>query len=234
MKILSVLNKLEPYIDTLEENKLKINNHKSNARIANTGATLAYLFTNNSDNNTVKTLGRIATVGGLVYGYSEQNNAINITTNNITIISEIIKTVENEGINFVRQENDINLLQRFIVLNLKTGKYLDDLVIENISSIKNKGRLGKNNINMLLNLNNYDVFNYKLRLNYIYIKLDTTKPIQNIEELYKIDKQGINIDKLVQEGLYTRMIIITLIILGLIPFQSNNSNKILIVVGILF
>jgi hypothetical protein len=27
MKILSVLNRLEPYIDTLEENKLKINSH---------------------------------------------------------------------------------------------------------------------------------------------------------------------------------------------------------------
>lgn len=234
MKILSVLNRLEPYIDTLEENKLKINGHKSNARIANTGAALAYLFTNNSENSTVKTFGRIATVGGLAYGYSEQNNATNITSSNINIISKIIEIVESEGINFVRQENDANLLKRFIVLNLKTGKHLDELVLENISRIKNKGRLGKKNIDLLLNLNYYDVFNYKLRLNSIYKKLDTAKLIQDIEEKYSIEKQEINVDKLLKEGLYSRIIIITFIVLGLLPYQSNNLNKILIIIGLLF
>ena len=48
MIISNVLNRLEPILVEIELNSVQINQHKSNANMANTGAALAYLFTNNS------------------------------------------------------------------------------------------------------------------------------------------------------------------------------------------
>jgi hypothetical protein len=234
MVISNVLNRTEPILVEIELNAVQINQHNSNANLANTGAALSYLFTSNSKNNTVKTLGQVATIGGLVYGSSQKSQANSIERNNIILISQILNIVESEGISNIRQERDTNNIRRFIELNLKTGKYLDQIVVKNTSRFKSKGRLGKKNINLLTNANNIDVFNHKLRLNKIYNQLDPTKRIETIEQEFLNNITPLSIDKIIKEGLYTRVIILLLIIIGFLTNQSFNYSSWLIIGGLLF
>lgn len=234
MAIINVLDRLEPILIEIELNTFQINSHKSNANMANTGAILAYLFTNNSKNSTVRTVGQVATIGGLIYGSSERNNAANIQEKNIILISQIINIVERDGINIIRQEADTNNIRRFIELNLKTGKYLDLIVREYVSKIKSKGRLGKKNINLLMQANNIDVFNYKIRLNKIYKILEPNKQIPSIEQDFINATRQLNMDIIAKEGLYSKVIIITFILLGLISLQSLEYGGWFFIAGLLF
>jgi len=234
MLISNVLNRTEPILVEIELNSVQINQHNSNANMANTGAALSYLFTSNSKNNTVRTLGQVATIGGIVYGSSQKSQANSIERNNIILISQILNIVESEGINNIRQERDTNNIRRFIELNLKTGKYLDQIVVKYTSRFKSKGRLGKKNINILTNANNIDVFNHKLRLNKIYYQLDPTKQIQAIEQEFLNNVRSLNIDKIINEGLYSRVIIFSFILLGFFTIQSFNYSSWLIILGLLF
>jgi hypothetical protein len=234
MIISSVLNKLEPILVEIELNTVQINQHKSNANIANTGAALAYLFTNNSKNGTVRTVGQVASIGGLVYGNSQKNLAASIVDKNILLISQILEVVERDGINNIRQESDTNYVRRFIELNLKTGKHLDKIVLDYLSTIKSKGRLGNKNIVLLIHANNIDVFSYKIRLNKIYKGLEPSKQIPTIEEDFINDTRLLNIEKLTKEGLNSRIIIFSFLLLGLVSIQSFKYGAWFILGGLSF
>ena len=234
MVILNILNRLEPILTQIELNSSQISQHKSNSNMANTAAALSYLFTNNSKNSSVRTIGQIATIGGLVYANSQNNQADNITGNNIILISQIINEVERDGINNIRQEPDLNYVRRFIELNLKTGKHLDPIVIRYLKVIKSKGRLGNKNINLLINANNIDIINCKIRLNKIYLSLDSKKQIPNIEADFIKNTNQLNTEKIVKEGLYSRIIIFTLIIVGVITIQKYEFGIWIIISGLFF
>ncbi len=232
--ISNVLNRLEPILGEIELNSVQINQHKSNANIANTGAALAYLFTNNSKNSTVRTVGQIATIGGLVYGSTQRSQAASIEEKNIILISQILDIVERDGINNIRQEYNSNHIRRFIELNLKTSKHLDVIVMTYLSKIKSKGRLGKRNINLLIHANNIDVFNYKIRLNKIYKSLEPNKQIPPIDQDFINDTKSINIEKLTKEGFYSRLIIFILLLIGFISAQSYNWGIWFIIGSLMF
>jgi hypothetical protein len=234
MIISNVLNRLEPILVEIELNSVEINNHKSNANLANTAAALSYLFTNNSKNNTVRTVGQVATIGGLVYGSSQRNQAASIEAKNIILISQILDIVERDGINNIRQEIDTNYIRKFIELNLKTGKHLDLIVLAYLSKIKSKGRLGKRNINLLMHANNIDIFSFKIRLNKIYKSLEPNKQIPPIEQEFINDTSSINIEKITKEGLYTRLIIFSLLLIGFVSAQSFNYGSWFIIGGLIF
>ena len=234
MAISNVLNRLEPKLVEIELNSVQINQHKSNANMANTGAALAYLFTNNSKNSTVRTVGQVATIGGLVYGGSQRSQAASIEGKNIILISQILDIVERDGINNIRQESDTNNIRRFIELNLKTGKHLDLIVMAYLSKIKSKGRLGKKNINLLIYANNIDVFSYKIRLNKIYKSLEPNKQIPQIEQDFINDTRLINIEKITKEGLYTRLIIFSFLLIGFVTVQSYNYGSWFIIGALIF
>lgn len=234
MSISNVLSRLEPILVEIEFNSIQINQHKSNANMANTGAALAYLFTNNSKNSTVRTVGQVATIGGIVYGGYESNQAASIEGKNIVLISQILDIVERDGINNIRKESNTNYIRRFIELNLKTGKHLDLIVIAYLSKIKSKGRLGKKNINLLIHANNIDVFSYKIRLNNIYKGLEPSKQIPPIEQDFINDTRSINIEKITKEGLYSRLIIFSLMLIGFVSAQSYNYGSWFIIGGLIF
>jgi hypothetical protein len=232
--IQNILNRLEPVLTQIELNSNQISQHQSNANMANTAAALSYLFTNNSRNSNVRTIGQIATIGGLVYANSQNNQAENITGNNIILISQIINEVERDGINNIRKESDLNNVRRFIELNLKTGKHLDPIVLRYLKVIKSKGRLGNKNINLLINANNIDIINYKIRLNKIYMSLEPKKQLPNIEGEFINNTSQLSIEKIAKEGMYCRIIIFSLIILGFVAIQKYEFGIWIILSGFLF
>lgn len=234
MAISNVLNRLEPILVEIELNSVQINQHKSIANMAKTGAILAYLSTRNSKNSTIRTVGQVAAIGGFVYGSSQINQAASIEGKNIILISQILDAVEREGINNIRQEIDPNYIRRFIELNLKTGKQLDLIVMTYLSKIKSKGRLGKSNIKLLIHANNIDIFSYKIRLNKIYKSLEPNKQIPPIEQDFINDTRSISIEKITKEGLYTRLIIFSLLLIGFVSAQSYNYGILFIIGGLIF
>jgi hypothetical protein len=234
MSIINVLNKLEPILHEIELNTIQINQHTSNANMAKTGAALTYLITDNSKNSNIRTIGQVASIGGLVYANSHQNQANGIESKNLLLISKILDLVEREGMNYIKLEKDTNIIGRFIQLNLNTGKHLDLIVLKYSSRIKSKGRLGKKNINILINAINIDAFNCKLRLNRIYKILDSSKQIPSLGKEFTNDTKLINIDKVIQEGLHTRLIIFSLLFFGIFTIQFYQISVLLIFFGLLF
>jgi hypothetical protein len=117
---------------------------------------------------------------------------------------------------------------------LKTGKHLDLIVIAYLSKIKSKGRLGKKNINLLIHANDIDVFKLKIRLNRIYNILEPNKQIQPIEQVFINEKRSINIEMLNKEGLYSRIIIIMLLLIGFVSVQSYNWGIWFIISSLMF
>jgi hypothetical protein len=234
MSLTNVLNQLEPILNEIELNFIEINKHTSNANTAKTAAVFTYFITDNSKSNNIRTIGQVASIGGLVYANSQQNHANGIESKNLLLISKILNLVESDGMNFIKLEKDTNIIRRFLQLNLNTGKHLDLIVLKYFSRIKSKGRLGKKNINLLFNTNNIDAFDCKLRLNRIYKNIDSSKQIPALGKEFANDIKLINIDKVIKEGFYTRLIIFFLFIFGIFTIHIFYFSIFLILFGFIF
>jgi hypothetical protein len=235
MSVSAVIQRLEPILTEIEMNSIQSDVHGSNARMANTAAALSYLFTSNSKNSTVRTVGQVAIVGGLLYGNSQRNQANAYQQKNAILISQAIGMIELEGIPVIRQERNVDLIRRFLQINLTLGQHLDNLVTRFVSGLTYKGHLGKSNIHLLYHVNNIDLISYKLRLNHIYRVLDSGKQLGHIEKDFVESRQYLNIDKIAKEGLIARIIIISLVVLGFVLIQRNEqAGSYVILAGLLF
>jgi hypothetical protein len=232
--VLSIfLDKIEPMIIDIERNYNQINHHRNVAELANTASVLTYFFTNDSKNNTIKTIGQVSSLGGLIYGYSQNSKATNIEQDNIILLESIIGNFETFGILNVQIEKDSNLKIKYLELLLRTNRYSDLLTDSYLSKINSKGLLGKKNQNLFLNVISLDVLNQKLRLLNIIKNIDSTKNIPMIEYEYRQNISVIDIIKLRNEGTIVRLIIIALIGLGILINYSSQIGMILIIAGFL-
>jgi len=235
MPLSDVIQGLEPILRDIEMNSVQSDVHGSNARMANTAAMLSYLFTSNSKNSTVRTVGQVATVGGLLYGNSQRNQANAYQQKNVILISQAIDMIEREGIPVIRQERNVDLIRRFLQINLNIGHHLDNHVTKFISSLTYKGHLGKSNIYLLYHVNDIDLISYKLRLNQIFQLLDSSKQLGQIERDFTNSRQFLSIDKIAKEGLIAKVIIISLVVLGFVLIQRNEqAGPYVILAGLLF
>ena len=234
MALSTFLYKIEPMVVELEKNSNQINHFKNVAQMANTASIFTYLFTNNSKNKTVKTIGQVATIGGLVYGYSQNSKASTIEQDNIIILESIISNYETSGISNVQIEIDTNLKIKFLELILRANRYSDLLTTSYLSKINSKGLLGTQNQTLFLNIISLDVFNQKLRLLNIFKKIDSLKKIPQLEYEFKQNIAIIDTVKLKNEGLATRVIIITLVASGILINSSSVLGTYFIIAGFLF
>jgi hypothetical protein len=228
------ISKIEPMIFELEQNSNQINHHRNTANIARTASVFTYLFTNNSKNSTVKTIGQVASVGGLVYGYSQNSKANTIEQNNIIILESIINNYETTGIQNAINERNTNLKIKYLELILRANRYSDILISSYISRINSKGILGSQNQALFLNLLSIDVFNQKIRILNLFKLIDRSKTIPQIESEFNQNIATIDTSKLIKEGTISRIIIITLIAIGILINTSNVVGTLLIFSGFLF
>jgi hypothetical protein len=234
MSLSIFLSKIEPMVLDLEKNYNQINHHRNVANLAKTASIFTYLFTNDSKNTTVKTIGQVATVGGLVYGYSQNSKASTIEQNNIIILESIISNYEISGISNVRTELDTNLKIKFLELILRANRYSDLLTSSYLSKINSKGLLGTQNQTLFLNVISLDIFNQKLRILNIFKTIDSSKRFPQLEYEYKQNIAVIDTVKLKNEGIAARTIIIALIALGILISSSNVLGTYFIIAGFLF
>lgn len=234
MSLSIFLSKIEPLVVELEKNSNQINHYRNVADLAKTASIFTYLFTNDSKNNTVKTIGQVATVGGLVYGYSQNSKASTIEQDNIIILDSIISNYETSGMSNVRYELDTNLKIKFLELILRANRYSDILTTSYLSKINSKGLLGTQNQTLFLNVISLDVFNQKLRLLNIFKTIDSSKKIPLIDHEFKQNTAAIDTVKLKGEGTYARIIIFSLIGFGILINSSNVLGTYFIIAGFLF
>jgi hypothetical protein len=229
-----LLSKIEPLVIELEKNSNEINHFRNVADMAKTASIFTYLFTNGSKNSTVKTVGQVATVGGLVYGYSQNSKASTIEQNNIIILENIICNYETTGIQNAINEKDTNLKIKYLELILKANRYSDILTSSYLSKIYSKGILGTQNQTLFLNVISLDVINQKLRLLNLFKSIDSSKRISQIEYEFNQSTAVIDSVKLKNEGTISRLIIIALIALGVFLNSSNPIGTYFIIAGFLF
>jgi hypothetical protein len=229
-----LLNKIEPLVIELEQNSNQINHHRNLASFARTASLFTYLFTNNSKNRTVKTIGQVATIGGIVYGYNQTSKANTIEQNNIIIIESIISNYETVGIQNVVIEKNTNLKIKYLELILRANRYSDNLTSSYLSKISAKGLLGVQNQTLFLNMISLDVFNQKLRILNLFKRIDSSKRIPSIDYEFNQNIATIDTAKLKKEGNISRIIIITLITIGILINTSNVIGTLLIFSGFLF
>lgn len=222
------ISKIEPMIFELEQNSNQINHHRNTANIARTASVFTYLFTNNSKNSTVKTIGQVASVGGLVYGYSQNSKANTIEQNNIIILESIINNYETTGIQNAINERNTNLKIKYLELILRANRYSDNLTSSYLSKISAKGLLGVQNQTLFLNMISLDVFNQKLRILNLFERIDSSKRIPSIDYEFNQNIATIDTAKLKKEGNISRIIIITLITIGILINTSNVIGTLLI------
>jgi hypothetical protein len=218
------LSKIELMVVELEKNSNQIDHFRNVADLVKTASIFTYLFTNDSKNKTVKTVGQVATVGGLVYGYSQNSKAATIEQNNIIILESIISNYETSGIQKIK----------FLELILRANRYSDTLTLSYLSKINSKGLLGTQNQTLFLNMVSLDVFNQKLRLLNLFKKIDSSKKIPKIDYEFNQLVSQIDIAKLKNEGITTRVIIITLVALGVIINSSSVLGTWFMIAGLLF
>jgi len=234
MSLSIFLSKIEPMVLELEKNYNQINHHRNVADMAKTASILTYIFTNDSKNKTVKTIGQVASVGGLVYGYSQNSKASTIEQDNIIILETIISNYETTGIQNAINERDTNLKIKYLELILRANRYSDILTSSYLSKINSKGLLGTQNQTLFLNLISLDVLNQKLRLLNLFKTIDSSKKLPLIDYEFNQNISIIDTEKLRNEGIVSRVIIITLIGLGLLINSSTIFGTFFIIAGFLF
>ena len=225
---------LQDLVNRIEANNLQSQQHRSNANLANVGAALAYLLTSGSKKRTVRTAGEVVALGGVLYGGSQRNQASNLDSQNNLLIDSALSVIELQGLSKLRLESNPDAVRRFLELTLRLGVQVDEVIKSQGSRLKNKSLLGRTNQQLLLNAANIDIVRNKLRLNKIFGQIDRTKTFPDVINAFTRQISAIAVVNLQKEGLYTKIIIGVLVVLGLILANVNSSAAMLIWVGIGF
>lgn len=158
------IDALDSMLHDLEANNQKIISHKNTARLATTGAVIAYLFTNDSKSKTTKTLGQVASVGGLLYRSSEINKAKQVEVHNLEILNNATHKITSYGYEDYKKERNANNKNEYLTKVLHISHHLDMAVNKENKRIVGLSTLLEKNRIRLMNLPNEIVYNLKLQL----------------------------------------------------------------------
>lgn len=217
------IQNLTNIINQIENNNVEISSHDSNARIARTGAAAAYLLTNNSKNQTTKTLGQVAAVGGLVYGSNQKNKSNELKNKNLQSISNAINIISNNSLNLFQSEINIENKRNFLNKVLSISSYLDIYVLNYCNTIKSKNIIFSNGQNLLMSLENQEIFFLKLKLNTFLNRIDNSICKNNFINQHIQSNRSIDKNKLKNEGIIILACIITCLLIGFIISQNSQS-----------
>lgn len=223
------INQLESFVIEIESQLIRVDSHNSNANMASAGSIAAYLLTNDSKNKTVKTIGQLAAVGGMIFSANQRSKANSLESLAILNIGKAINLIESDCKPYIRNERNIDSIKSFLKLLLRFGACIDVIFKKTSNKLKWTGHLGKKNQELLLNVNQIDIINKKLRynetLNFIDRQISVNDPgVKFISATNLIDKE-----KLKKEGLWIRVTIILLIITGVLLTNQNNIGPYLII-----
>lgn len=223
------INQLESCVIEIESQLIQVANHNSNANMASAGSIAAYLLTNDSKNKTVRTVGQVAAIGGMIFSANQRSKANSMESLALLNIGKAISIIERDCKPYIRNERNVDSIRNFLELLLRCGKSIDVIFKKTSNKLKWTGHLGKKNQEVLINVNQIDIINKKLRynetLNFIDRQIRVNDPcVKFIAATSSIDKE-----KLKKEGLWVRIIILSLFITGAILANQNNIGQYFII-----
>lgn len=216
------INHLENCVIEIESQLLQAQNHNSNANMASAGSVAAYFLTNNSENRTVRNVGQLAAIGGVVLSASQRGKANAMESLALLNIGKAINIIERDCKPYIRNDINIANIKCFLDLFLRCGSCIDVLLKKTSNKLKWTGHLGKRNQELLLKINQIDIINKKLRYNVIMNFIDrqfsfNDPSVKFINAIGSIDRV-----KMRKEGLMIRIGIIFLSITG--ALLANHSD----------
>ena len=192
--------------------------------MADIGSAAAYLFTNNSNNQATRSIGQAAAIGGLIYGRSQKNKSSQIKSRNFNYLKNAIQNISNNSISSFRTEVNLENKRLFLQKVLAISSYFDEFIKEYASSVKRKSALTSNSQNLLMMLNNQEIFYYKIKLNSYLKQIDNSIYDTSHLQIYNRDITKINKTKLKNESYLMIALIISSIILCFIFSQNSYGG----------
>lgn len=221
--LISLTNELTGIIQAIEGKNLEITRHNSNATMSNLGAAAAYFLTNNSKNQTTRIVGQVAAVGGLIHGSNQRNKASEIKSSNYNLLKQAIEKILNLPFDSFRREANPETKRFFLQKTLTISSYFDKFVEEYASSLKTNSALSSNKQNILMTLNNQEVFYYKIKLLDFLKKIDHSIFDTQHIHFYQRDLALINKEKLKNESYLMLGLIFFLSALGFVFILSSTG-----------
>jgi hypothetical protein len=221
--LISLTNELTGIIQAIEGKNLEITRHNSNATMSNLGAAAAYFLTNNSKNQTTRIVGQVAAVGGLIHGSNQRNKASEIKSSNYNLLKQAIEKILNLPFDSFRREANPETKRIFLQKTLTISSYFDKFVEEHASSLKTNSALSSNKQNILMTLNNQEVFYYKIKLLDFLKKIDHSIFDTQHLHFYQRDLALINKEKLKNESYLMLGLIFFLSALGFVFILSSTG-----------
>lgn len=225
---------LQEILNGIEANTNQARQHRLNANLANAGAALAYLLTRSSKNRTVRTVGGVTALGGILYGSHQRGQAVNLDGQNIQLIDSGLSVIELEGLSRLRAEPSPDVRRRFLELVPQLGEQVDDVIKRRGNEVKNKSLIGRKNQALLLQAGGINVIRNKLRLIWIYSQIDRKKIFPNYYGVFAGQVSTVDVVKLQKEGFYAKIIIGVSIVLGILLANIPPSAVILVGGGLGF
>jgi len=230
--LINSLNQLETCVIEIESQLIQIDNHNSNANMASAGSAAAYFLTSDSKNKMVKTIGQVAAIGGMMYSANQRSKANSLESIATLNIGKAINLLERDCKPYIRNEKNIDTIRTFLEMTLRLGASIDVILKKTINKLKWTGHLGQKNQSVLLNVYQIDIINKKLKHNNTLNFIDHN--IRLIDPSVKFSNQTNSIDKekMKKEGLWIRLIIFSLIIIGGILANQNDAGQYFIFAGL--
>lgn len=225
---------LQNFLHQIEANAVQAQQHRSNAALANAGAAVTYLLTRGSKRETVRTIGNLAAIGGLVYGTSQSHRATALESQNNTLITSSLRAIQIEGLPRLPSATSSAAKHEFLALVLRLGSQVDQAIQTQGNRLKNMSLLGRKNQDLAVNALQVDIIANKLHLHQIYSEIDHTKTFPNYADEFSRQVSSVDAAKLPREGLYAKLIIWGCIILGVILANVHPAGAIILAVGLGF
>lgn len=224
LKLYSQIQHLDDIINQIQNNNVEISSFDSNAKSAMTGAAAAYLLTNNSKNQTTRTLGQLAAVGGVVYGSNQRNKSNELKYKNLQLLSNSIQIMNNNSLTSFQSETNFQTKHNFLLKLMAISNYLDSYVLNYCNSIKSKNIIFSNGQNLLMSLEIHEIFYLKIKLNAFINRIDSSICKNSFVHNYTQLNRSIDANKLKSEGIIIMTIIILCLLAGIAIIQNSNIS----------
>ena len=229
----STIISLQDILGRIQSNNTQSQQYKNNAAMAGAGAAAAILLTSGSKKQSVRTIGNLAALGGVLYGNNQSNKAALLDAQNIQLISGALGIVESQGVQHVQRRSDpTNTVCQFVEVLLRLGLQVDGMLKRNAGRIKNRGILTNANQELLLNAECVDIVQNKLRLNRIITQIDRKINIKDYAAEFKQDILGIDRGLLRKQSIYTIAVIWALLISGILLGNVHQSAVAIFLAGL--
>lgn len=216
------IDALDSMLRDIEANNQKIISHKNTARLATTGAVIAYLFTNDSKSKTTKTLGQVASVGGLLYRSSEINKAKQVEVQNLEILKKATHKITSYGYEDYKIERNVNHKNEYLTKVLHISHHLDMAINKENKRILRLSTLLEKNRIRLMNLTSEIPYDLKLQLLENLREIDPSIKGDNIVTNYNSNIGKININEVKKESIMMLASITAILMIGVV-FVFNEA-----------